>query len=99
MGYSRLPVRIFLIEPVLLLNTFGSTGSQGFPVYFTRNDVKSAIHAPLDANWTECSNINVFPQGDGSTPSALSVLPNVIEKSVRSVIAHGLADYILMTEG
>jgi carboxypeptidase D len=36
---------------------------------------------------------------DQSIPSTLSVLPNVIEKSQRTVIAHGLADYILIAEG
>ncbi|KAG6811952.1 hypothetical protein H0H92_005116 [Tricholoma furcatifolium] len=66
----------------------------GFP-----DDVKKAIHAPLDVDWVECSNINVFPNGDNSLPSALSVLPNVIEKSNRTVIVHGLADFILIAEG
>ncbi|KAG6920015.1 hypothetical protein DXG01_010083 [Tephrocybe rancida] len=36
---------------------------------------------------------------DQSIPSTLSVLPNVIEKSVRTVIVHGLADFILVAEG
>ncbi|KNZ76878.1 Carboxypeptidase cpdS [Termitomyces sp. J132] len=69
------------------------------PIYFDREDVKRAIHAPVNVTWTECSNINVFPRGDGSLPSALSVLPNVIEKSNRTVIVHGLADFILIAEG
>lgn len=68
------------------------------PIYFDRPDVKQAIHVP-DVSWTECSNVDVFPHGDGSLPSALSVLPNVIEKSQRSVIVHGLADFILIAEG
>ena len=34
------------------------------PVYFDREDVKRAIHAPVDVSWAECSNINVFPHGD-----------------------------------
>jgi carboxypeptidase D len=46
-----------------------------------------------------CTNIEVFPHGDASLPSAFTVLPNVIEKSQRSVIAHGLADFILIAEG
>jgi carboxypeptidase D len=47
-----------------------------------------------------CANIDVFLQGDdASLPSAYTVLPNVIEKSQRSVIAHGLADFILIAEG
>ena len=68
------------------------------PVYFDRTDVKQAIHAPLNVTWNECSNINVFPHGDGSPPS-FTVLPNIIEKSERAVIVHGLADYILISEG
>ena len=69
------------------------------PLYFDRTDVKKAIHAPVNVTWTECSNVNVFPHGDASLPSGLTVLPNVIEKSERSVIVHGLADFILIAEG
>ena len=70
------------------------------PIYFNRTEVKKAIHAPLDVNWEECSEINVFTgKGDASLPPAFTVLPNVIEKSNRSVIIHGLADYILIAEG
>lgn len=72
---------------------------QESPLYFDREDVKKAIHAPVSVDWTECSNINVFPDGDGSLPPAFSVLPNVIEKSNRTVIVHGLADFILIAEG
>lgn len=69
------------------------------PIYFDREDVKRAIHAPVNTTWSECSNVNVFPRGDGSLPSALTVLPSIIEKSERSVIVHGLADFILIAEG
>ena len=71
------------------------------PIYFNRTDVKEAIHAPADVSWSECSETveDVFPNGDASLPPAFTVLPNVIEKSVRSVIVHGLADYILIAEG
>ena len=69
------------------------------PIYFDREDVKRAIHAPLDVSWEECSDINVFPNGDNSPPPAFSVLPSVIEKSERAVIVHGLADFILIAEG
>ena len=62
-----------------------------------RTDVQDAIHAP-HIDWETCSSGSVysngttgFPGRDQSVGSALSVLPNVIEKSVRSVIVHGLA--------
>ncbi|KAF7800102.1 hypothetical protein EIP86_011346 [Pleurotus ostreatoroseus] len=83
----------------------------GFPestqkfIYFNRTDVQDAIHAP-HIDWETCSSGSVysngttgFPGRDQSVGSALSVLPNVIEKSVRSVIVHGLADFILLSEG
>jgi len=94
--------RIFDTFPVLW-DVLGFPGSfeqiQLAPLYFDREDVKKAIHAPLNVSWTECSNINVFPNGDGSLPSALTVLPSVIEKNNRTVIIHGLADFILIAEG
>lgn len=69
------------------------------PIYFDREDVKKAIHAPVNQTWIECSDINVFPNGDASLPPAFAVLPGVIEKSNRSVIVHGLGDFILIAEG
>lgn len=59
--------------------------------------VQDAIHAP-HINWQSCAANSVYidpvtgAQGnDQSIPSTLSVLPNVIDKSVRTVIVHGLA--------
>ena len=69
------------------------------PIYFDREDVKKAVHAPVDKTWYECSEINVFPRGDASLPPAFTVLPDVIEKSNRTVIIHGLADFVLIAEG
>jgi carboxypeptidase D len=94
--------RIFDVFPILW-DVLGFPGSfpdtQLSPLYFDRMDVKLAIHAPVSVDWTECSNINVFPHGDSSLPPSFTVLPNVIEKSERTVIAHGLADFILIAEG
>ena len=45
------------------------------------------------------STFSVFPKGDTSLPSSLTVLPNVLEKNKRTVIAHGLADFYYMAEG
>lgn len=39
------------------------------------------------------------PQGDRSPPSGLSVLPGVIDKNERTIIGHGLLDYILIKNG
>ena len=77
----------------------GSFSSVQSPVYFDREDVKKAIHAPLNQTWSECSDIDVFPNGDASLPPVFTVLPGVIEKSDRSVIIHGLGDYRLIAEG
>ncbi|KAI0301888.1 Alpha/Beta hydrolase protein [Multifurca ochricompacta] len=98
-----------LVNPALisiwpiLWDVLGFPGSffqaQVSPLYFDRADVKAAIHAPANVDWAECSNINVFPHGDGSLPPAFTVLPNVIEKSNRTVIVHGLGDFILIAEG
>ncbi|TFY81154.1 hypothetical protein EWM64_g2853 [Hericium alpestre] len=83
----------------------------GFPrstqefVYFNRTDVQDAIHAPHIV-WEACANGDVYINAttgrggrDQSIPSTLSVLPNVIEKSERVAIIHGLADFILVAEG
>ena len=75
--------------------------AQTTPVYFDRADVKAAIHAPPTVNWEVCNfdGPDVFPDGDASLPPAFTVLPNVIEKSKRSVVVHGLADFVLIAEG
>ncbi|KAI0059324.1 alpha/beta-hydrolase [Artomyces pyxidatus] len=95
--------RIFDTWPVLW-DVLGFPGSfpqtQVSPLYFDREDVKKAIHAPVNVSWEECSDGNVFVgRGDTSLPPAMTVLPNVIEKSNRSVIVHGLADFILLSDG
>ena len=69
------------------------------PIYFARKDVQDAIHAP-HIDWEECSAESVYVNGtDTSIPSMLSVMPNVIEKNLRTVVMHGGADYVLIMEG
>jgi len=84
----------------------------GFPqstqefVYFNRTDVQDAIHAPHIV-WEDCASRSVYlPGGDRSVASMLqaadrniSIMGNVIEKSERTVVVHGLADFILVAEG
>jgi carboxypeptidase D len=72
------------------------------PVYFNRPDVKRAIHAPQNVQWTECasSNVSVFVDpGDTSPPSTWEVLPRVMAHGVRVVMASGLLDFVILTEG
>ncbi|TKA79899.1 hypothetical protein B0A49_01101 [Cryomyces minteri] len=85
----------------LLWDVLGFPGSfdylpSGASVYFNRTEVQKAINAPVQP-WTECSG-GVLKQNT-SPPSGLSVLPRVIERSKRTVIAHGSLDYILIANG
>jgi carboxypeptidase D len=69
------------------------------PVYFNRQDVKAAIHAPLDVQWSECNSPVFVAPGDMSPPSAWDVLPRVMKQGVPVVIVTGLADFVLPSEG
>ncbi|EIW62227.1 alpha/beta-hydrolase [Trametes versicolor FP-101664 SS1] len=95
--------RIFDTWPILwdVLGFPGTFSQTQSPLYFDREEVKRAIHAPVNVTWGECSDIDVFVggAGDQSLPPAFTVLPSVIEKSERAVIVHGLADFILIAEG
>lgn len=65
-------------------------------LYLLYDQVQDAIHAP-HIEWETCGGpvyINPTtggPGNDQSVASTLSVLPNVIEKSERVAIVHGLA--------
>jgi carboxypeptidase D len=93
----------YLYQYPILWDVLGFPGSfanaQTLPLYFDRADVKAALHASPNTNWEVCSSVDVFPNGDSSLPPALTILPNVIEKSERSVIIHGLGDFVLIAEG
>lgn len=101
MGCAWLSVSHLYIRPPteLIFSVSGTFADKQGPIYFDRQDVKEAIHAPVDVTWAEYSNISVFPHGDASLPPALTVLSGVVEKSKRSVIIHGLSDYILIADG
>ncbi|PSR75466.1 Alpha/Beta hydrolase protein [Coniella lustricola] len=91
------------IQCPVLWDVLGFPGSfefipPGAEIYFNRSDVQEAIHAP-SIYWTECSEVNVFPEGDGSLPSAVTVLPGVIERTQNVIVAHGLLDMVLIANG
>lgn len=58
--------------------------------------MQKVINAPLQ-EWEDCSN--GILDTDASPASGLSVLQNVIERSERTIIGHGLLDFILMCNG
>lgn len=69
-------------------------------MYFNRQDVKAAIHAPENVQWTECVGSSaVFVGDDTSAPTSWGVLPRVMKSGVPVVIVTGLADFVLLTEG
>ncbi|KAK0352954.1 hypothetical protein LTR02_006242 [Friedmanniomyces endolithicus] len=85
----------------ILWDVLGFPGSipylpDGATIYFNRTDVQKAINAPL-GQWEECSS-GVLTT-DTSPPSGLSVLPRVIEKNDRTIIGHGMLDFILLMNG
>ncbi|KAL8821330.1 MAG: hypothetical protein Q9191_007327, partial [Dirinaria sp. TL-2023a] len=88
----------------LLWDVLGFPGSfdylpDGASIYFNRSDVQAAINAP-PTNWEECTSTDVFINNtDNSLPSGLSVLPSVIERLNRTIIGHGMLDYILIANG
>lgn len=71
---------------------------EGAEIYFNRSDVQAAINAPK-ADWSSCSDIDVFPHGDGSAPSATTVLGSVVDRTQNVVVGHGLLDMVLIAEG
>ncbi|KJR84498.1 carboxypeptidase D [Sporothrix schenckii 1099-18] len=72
----------------------------GASLYFDRDDVKKAIHAPKNVNWSECSEKDVFVGGnDNSVPSSIHALPNVIDATKNVIIGHGALDFVLIANG
>ncbi|KAL6230866.1 hypothetical protein BDW75DRAFT_248373 [Aspergillus navahoensis] len=76
-------------------------------VYFDRPDVKRAMHAPQNIEWSICSNQAVFvggnagpeSEGDISANPIEHVLPQVIEATNRVLIGNGDYDMIIITNG
>ena len=66
--------------------------------YFNQSAVQKALHVP-STNYAVCGEYNIFPDGDGSVPSALGPLPSVIERTNNVLIGHGWYDYLLFMNG
>ncbi|KAG4428662.1 hypothetical protein IFR05_015850 [Cadophora sp. M221] len=109
---SAIQNEIYLVNPCwnvyqvattcpLLWDVLGFPGSQnylpeGATIYFNRTDVQKAINAPV-RNWEQCSD-GVL-ETDNSEWSGWTVLPGVIERSKRTIIAHGLLDMFYIANG
>jgi carboxypeptidase D len=76
-------------------------------VYFNRTDVQKALHAVVGTNWLQCSEINVFGNGNSSSnaqdasvgPANNGVLQRVIEHTNNTIIGSGDLDILLSTNG
>ncbi|KAJ5673710.1 hypothetical protein N7507_002837 [Penicillium longicatenatum] len=65
--------------------------------YFNQTAVQQALHVPI-TDYAVCGG-DIFPNGDGSVPSALGPLPSVIERTNNVVLGHGWLDYLLFMNG
>lgn len=86
----------------------GDYEAPGSQVYFNRTDVKMAINAPLDSNWMQCTDKNVFNYGyvnnytigdTSGSPAQSGVLQRVIEYTNNTIVGSGNLDMILPTNG
>ncbi|KAM0279589.1 hypothetical protein ACHAQH_004545, partial [Verticillium albo-atrum] len=81
---------------------FGQSGSKPF---FDRVDVKKAINAPENVQWSFCRPrgqsvfVNGYDELAHPGPGSLPVIPRIIEQTANVVIGHGLLDFITFAEG
>lgn len=89
-----------------IINT-GDYQPPGAIVYFNRTDVQEALHAVVGTNWMQCTDINVFGNGNSSSnaqdasvgPANNGVLQRVIEYTNNTIIGSGDLDMLLSTNG
>lgn len=87
-----------------IVNT-GDYQPPGAVIYFNRTDVKEALHANVSTNWQQCTDVNVFGNGDDSGsdaspgPANNGVLQRVIEHTNNTIIGSGDLDMLLSTNG
>lgn len=93
---------------VLGIVNAGDYSPPGAVVYFNRTDVQKAINAPVGTNWMQCTDKNVFGNGNvynysiGDTsigPAQDGVLQRVIEYTNNTIIGSGNLDMLLNTNG
>ncbi|PBP15891.1 putative serine-type carboxypeptidase F [Diplocarpon rosae] len=88
-------------DPLGMPTRWAYSGYHGPTLYFDRDDVKSALHAPADLMWEACGG-PVFvgdPVDDTSLDSIQKVLPQVIEATNRVLIANSALNFVILPEG
>ncbi|KAF2867529.1 serine carboxypeptidase-like protein [Massariosphaeria phaeospora] len=89
-----------------IVNT-GDYQPPGAQVYFNRTDVQVALHAVVGTNWQQCTDTNVFGNGNATSsardasvgPANNGVLQRVIEATNNTIIGSGDLDMLLSTNG
>lgn len=66
--------------------------------YFNRTDVQKVLHVP-PTDWEECTTKYHVMGDDASEYPIYKVLPRVIERNVRTIIAQGQRDYLIQPLG
>lgn len=94
---------------LLLWDVIPAPSYPGYPVYkstgianafFNIPAVKQAINAPTDVIWEGYTSRNVFIHGiENSPPPDHGVYSRIIERSNRTVFAHGALGMILLANG
>ncbi|KYK56341.1 serine carboxypeptidase [Drechmeria coniospora] len=77
----------------------GADKASGGPAYFQREDVKKAINAPPDANWTGCAPKVFVGRDRSSYPTLDGTLANVVHKTKNVIVGSGDLDLVLPTNG
>jgi carboxypeptidase D len=89
-----------------IINT-GDYQPPGAEVYFNRTDVQKALHAVVGTNWMQCTDVNVFGNGNSSGygsdqsvgPANSGALQRVVEYTNNTIIGSGDLDMLLSTNG
>ncbi|EOA81223.1 hypothetical protein ACJQWK_06798 [Exserohilum turcicum] len=94
----------FVYDVMGIVNT-GDYSPPGIEIYFNRTDVKKALHVNPNTNWMQCTDVNVFANGnenntDTSLPPTIDgTLQNVIEHTNNVLIGSGDLDMLIATNG
>ncbi|TFK57058.1 alpha/beta-hydrolase [Heliocybe sulcata] len=76
------------------------TPSDHIEDYFSRSDVQTLLHVPGFGQWSECSNENVFVNGNDDSPYTETLFPHLLSTLPRGItLWHGLDDAILFSLG